>query len=342
MKQEIKFVSNPELEFVKKDYRGNVVIDGIFCNTAHTKDHSPMWGVVRWKLSPNPQREEKKRDSFALKTVIDNSFTENRDNVIVWLGHSSFYIRLNGTVYITDPIESDLPTAKREVAVPYSIGELGKIDYVLISHAHFDHFDIPTLKKTVAANPDIEILGPLGMSALLKEKSFASVKKQEAGWFQTFKTENNAVTFLPSKHWSRRGIFDFNKVLWGGFAITSDSTKIYFAGDTAKEPDFFASIDSVYNGFDVCFIPVGSYSPPFLMEDEHVNPEEALELFQTVHGKHFIPMHYGTYDMSDEPLGEPIGRLKANAQKTGVIDRIHDISAGEALYIDNLLEKSEN
>jgi L-ascorbate metabolism protein UlaG (beta-lactamase superfamily) len=338
MKHEIKFVSNPDLEFVKRDYRGNIVIDGIFCN-ADVKDKSPTWKVVKWKLSPNPQRAEKKKDTFRLKTVIDKSFIENNDDVIIWLGHSFFYMRLNGTVYLTDPIESNLPTAKRKIAVPYEINELGKIDCILLSHAHFDHFNIPTLEKIVAANPKVEILGPLGMNTLLKGEKFASIKRQEAGWFQTFKTENNTITFLPAKHWSRRGLLDFNKVLWGGFAITSGSTKIYFSGDTAKEPDFFAAIDSIYNGFDLCFIPVGSYSPRFLMEEEHVNPEEAIELFQTVHGKHFIPMHYGTYDLSDEPLGEPIRLLKENALQMDIINRIHDISVGEPLYLDNLFNK---
>jgi L-ascorbate metabolism protein UlaG (beta-lactamase superfamily) len=338
MKHEIRFVSNPDLEFVKSDYRGNIVIDGIYCNT-EIKDKPPTWKVVKWKLSSNPQKEEKKKDTFMLKTVNDNSFTENNDNVTVWLGHSFFYIRLDGTVYVTDPVESNLPTAKREIATPYSIDELGKIDYILVSHAHFDHFDIPTLEKIVAANPEVEILGPLGINTLLKEKKIASIKRQEAGWFQTFKTKNHTITFLPARHWSRRGLFDFNKILWGGFAISSKSIRIYYAGDTAKELDFFTAIDSVYNGFDLCFIPVGSYSPRFLMEEEHVNPEEALELFQIVNGKHFIPMHYGTYDLSDEPLGEPIKLLKENAQKMDIIDRIHDISAGKPLYIDNLFDK---
>ncbi|MDR2774565.1 MAG: MBL fold metallo-hydrolase [Tannerella sp.] len=337
MKHEIKFVSNPDLAFVKKDFRGNVVIDGIFCN-ADVKDKPPTWKAVKWKLSANPQREEKKKDTFKLETVIDRSFIENNDDVTLWLGHSFFYIRLDGTVYLTDPIESDLPTAEREVAVPYGINELGKIDYILLSHAHFDHFDIPTLKKIVAANPDVEILGPLGMNTLLKGDPFVSVSRQEAGWFQTYKTGEHTITFLPAKHWSRRGLFDFNNILWGGFAISSKSIKIYFAGDTAKEPDFFSAIDSLYKGFDLCFIPVGSYSPRFLMEEEHVNPEEALELFQTLNGKHFIPMHYGTYDLSDEPLGEPIERLKENARRMGIIDSIHDISVGEPVYIDKLFD----
>jgi L-ascorbate metabolism protein UlaG (beta-lactamase superfamily) len=335
---EIKFVSNPELEFVKSDYKGNIVIDGIYCNGL-TKDKPPTWKVVKWKLSSNPQKKEKKRETFALKVVVDNSFKTNENDVIIWLGHSSFYIRLNGTTYLIDPITSDLPTSKRKVANPYDMNELGKIDYILISHVHYDHFDVSTLEKVVNLNPEVAILGPLGISTLLNGKKFASIKRQEAGWFQTFKTDNNTITFLPARHWSRRGLLDFNKVLWGGFAISSNTFKIYFAGDTARETDFFAAINEVYKGFDVCMIPIGSYSPRFLMEEEHVNPQEALELFQMVNGKYFIPIHYGTYDLSDEPLGEPVRLLKENAQKIGVVDKILDISVGKPLYTDNILNK---
>jgi L-ascorbate metabolism protein UlaG (beta-lactamase superfamily) len=336
---EIKFVSNPELEFVKPDYKGNIVIDGIFCN-GPAKDKSPTWKAIKWKLSSNPQRKEKKQDTFRLEVIKDMSFRANGDDVIIWLGHSSFYIRLRGTTYLIDPIMSNLPTSKRKVANPYTMEELGKIDYVLISHVHFDHFDVKTLKKTVELNPDVEILGPLGIGSLLKGKQFASVKRQEAGWFQTFKTDGgDTITFLPARHWSRRGLLDFNKVLWGGFAISSNSLKIYFAGDTARETGFFTAINGIYKGFDLCMIPIASYSPRFLMEEEHVNPQEALELFRIVNGRYFIPVHYGTYDLSDEPMGEPLRLLRENAQKMGIIDRIPDIFAGKPLYTDNFLNK---
>lgn len=334
MKQEIKFVSNPDLEFIKSGYKGNIVIDGIYCNT-DAKGKVPNWGLVKWIFSSNPQKEEKKKETFRLKTERDLSFKENEDDVIIWLGHSSFYIRLNGIVYITDPIMSDLPTSKRKVDNPYPAEELGKIDYILISHTHFDHFDIPTLEQLVTYNPGVEILCPLGAASLLKKKKFNAVKTQEAGWFQTYKTEKNTISFLPAKHWTRRGLFDFNKILWGGFAISSNSLKIYFAGDTAEELNFSSEINELYNGFDFCFIPIGAYSPQFLMKSEHVNPQEALTLFQTVNGKHFIPMHYGTYDLSDEPLGEPIRLLNEKAQQTGVADKILVMTVGKPLYIKN-------
>jgi L-ascorbate metabolism protein UlaG (beta-lactamase superfamily) len=332
MEHEMKFISNPELKSVRSDYKGNILIDGRFSNSL-IKDKVPTWNAIKWKLLVNPQKEEKRKDDFSLKVIIDSSFKDNKDNVIIWLGHSFFYIRLNGTVYLTDPIISNLPIIKRNAANPYTMRELGKIDYILISHTHFDHFDIPTLEKIIESNPNVEILGPLGMNTLLKNKKFTSIKRQEAGWFQTFKTENNTVTFLPAKHWSRRGLFDFNKILWGSFAISSSSFKIYFAGDTAKELDFFSSINSIYNGFDVCLIPIGSYSPRFLMEEEHVNPQEALELFRTLNGKCLIPMHYGVYDMSDEPIGEPIRLLKENAKEKDILHKIFDVSIGDPLYL---------
>jgi L-ascorbate metabolism protein UlaG (beta-lactamase superfamily) len=333
--EKIEYIFNPELEMIKNGYEGNITIDGIFCNGL-TKDKAPTGKVIKWKLSSNPQQKEKKEDNFSLDIVIDTSFQNNNDDLIVWLGHSSFFMRIKGVTYITDPIMSNLPTSKRKVPNPYEISTLGKIDYILISHAHFDHFDITTLKEIVKKNPKTEILGPMGINKLLDDKVFESIKTQEAGWFQKFDTGSlNEIVFLPAKHWHRRNLFDFNKVLWGGFGVRAGDLKIYFAGDTAKEDDFFNQINEIYNGFDICMIPIGAYSPQFLMKDEHVNPEEAIGIFQQVKGGYFIPMHYGTYDLSDEPLGEPIKRLNNHASEKGLKDKMLNLAVGESLYLNS-------
>lgn len=141
-KKKVEYAFNPNLKFIKKGYKGNIVIDGIFCNGL-SKDKAPIGKVIKWKLSSNPQKKEKKEDTFQLNIAIDSTFQKNQHNLMIWLGHASYFMRINGVTYITDPITSDLPTSKREVANPYEISTLGKIDYVLISHAHFDHFDIP-------------------------------------------------------------------------------------------------------------------------------------------------------------------------------------------------------
>ncbi len=328
----VKYVSNPNLESVKQDFKGNAMIDNIYSNYT-VKAKAPLWDVIKWKLSINPQKKEKEKDTFCLKTEKDLSFLNNKRDVMVWLGHSFFYIRLNGIIYVTDPIISNLPTSKRKIESPYTVEELGKIDYVLISHNHYDHFDTPTLQKLAKHNPKMEFFCPLGISDLLNSINLNSMKRQEAGWYQTYKTKSNTVTLVPAKHWSRRGLFDFNKSLWGGFVISSDSLKIYFAGDTAEELKFFSDINEIYNGFDFCLLPIGAYKPQFLMKEEHLNPKEALRLFQKVNGKYFIPMHYGTYDLSDEPLGEPIKLLCSEAEKLNLSEKIRPLIVGKPFYL---------
>lgn len=339
-KKKIEYAFNPNLEFISESSKGNIVIDGIFCN-GMKKDKAPVGKVIRWKLSKNPQREVKKREKFELHIKIDTTFKNSREDVIVWLGHSSFFLRIGGITYLTDPIFSDLLTSKRKVLNPYEVQTLGEIDYVLISHAHFDHLDIPSLKKIVKFSPDVEILGPLGLGELLKDVEFRFIKCQQAGWFQRYKTSGgNEITFLPAKHWHRRGFFDFNKVLWGGFGIKSGNMKLYFAGDTAVEMDFFRQINDIYRGFDYCIMPIGAYSPHFLMADEHVNPVEALEAFKVLNGHYFIPMHYGTYDLSDEPLGEPIKLLREYAECENVSNRIIEMAVGQTLYINTRIGRN--
>ena len=109
---------------------------------------------------------------------------------------------------------------------------------------------------------------------------------------------------MPAKHWNKRGLTDFNKTLWGSFIIKSNNKTIYFAGDTAVG-NHFKEIAEFFPKIDVALMPIGAYKPEFIMKDAHISPWEALEAFNHLQAKLFIPMHYGTYDLSDEPFGEP-------------------------------------
>ncbi len=333
MSSQIKYVYNPDLEFIKPDFKGNIVVDGRFSNTEEKRKPS-VWKILKWKFSRNPQAKEKKNSRFKLEIERDLSFLQNNNDVILWLGQSSFYIRLEGVVYITDPILSDLFIQKRKAESPYSIQELGNIDYVLISHVHYDHCDIPTLKLIAKHNPHVEILSPLGATSLLNKKGLKNIKKQEAGWFQKYKTEKNTLCFLPAKHWSRRSLFDLNKVLWGSFSIASEKIKIFFAGDTAEDLELFTEVHNVFQGFDYCLMPIGAYKPSYVMQSEHVSPKEALNVYQVLKGKCFIPMHYATFDLSDEPLGEPIQYLKQEAKRMGIADELSIIPLGKPFYLE--------
>ncbi len=329
-KNSIEFKYNHQLPILKNDWRGNIMINKKFYNDA-IPVKSPIKDVIKWKLSSNPQKKEKERDKFQLSiTPIKNINKEI--NQIIWLGHASFLIILNKKAILTDPCFYDIPTAKRLVDLPLKIEQLKQIDYLLISHDHRDHFDVKSVQQIVNINPNLEILTPLNFKQLLLKNNIKTTHLQEAGWYQQYKTDKSLeIIFLPTKHWGRRGIFDYNKVLWGSFLIKSNEKTIFFSGDTAYSL-IFKSINKDFGNFDICLLPIGAYSPSFIMSQSHATPQEAYQIFNDLKGKLFIPMHYGTYDLSDEPLGEPLKLLDACFENK---TKLKKLNVGESYIIES-------
>ncbi len=324
MKKEIKY--NPKLPFIREGIQGNLCIDGEFV-FEERKDKLPYKTLLKWITSGNPQRREKKADTFRPDIIHGTDFLSTTHNKIVWLGHSSFFIQMNGKKILTDPVFYDLtPLLRRRHGLPCSVSHFTTIDYILLSHGHRDHLDIPTLKKLVRQNPDIEVLCPLGFIKLLKGIGFKHV--HEAAWWQQYKTEDIEFTFLPAKHWNRRFITDYNTTLWGSFAIRHEQRSIYFAGDTGYGPHF-KEIGNHFETFDICLMPVGAYKPKYVMEWAHTSPEEAVQGFHELNGKVFIPMHYGTFDLSDEPASEPVSMLNYLKDNKNLIGNLNILKVGE-------------
>ncbi|MFN8284249.1 MAG: MBL fold metallo-hydrolase [Chitinophagales bacterium] len=299
---------NSALKFIRDDIKGNLVIDNEFVFDKK-KDKLPFERLAKWIMTRNPQRSEKKNDRFAPNVITNTSFITNNTDKIVWLGHSSFYIQLNGKRILTDPVYYNLtPFLKRKHKLPCAVSDIKGIDYILLSHGHRDHLDEPTLKRLAKQNPNCEVLCPLGFVKMLRKIGFTKI--QEAGWWQQYNVTDLEIVFLPAKHWNRRFITDYNTTLWGSFAIKSATTSVYFAGDTGYDKHF-KEISNYFSGFDVCLMPVGAYKPKFVMEWAHTSPEESVQGFHELKGKTFIPMHYGTFDLSDEPASEPKKLLEA-------------------------------
>ena len=129
---------------------------------------------------------------------------------------------------------------------------------------------------------------------------------------------------MPVRHWNRRGLLDFNKTLWGSFIIRHNGTNIYFAGDTSMGDHFYETAN-MFPEIDYCLLPVGAYKPENIMQDAHLSPQEAYEAFKILGGKRFIPMHFGTYDLGDEPLGEPQRILETYADKNTKILKVGEV-----------------
>ena len=304
-----KFIYNSSLPFVKNNYNGNRLEKGRFTNFPFADPDPSFKKVIRWKMGANPQQAQKKADPFKLEVEFMPRLPEIKENFLIWLGHASFYIQYEGVKMITDPVFGSLPLVKRKAALPIAIEELNDLDYILISHTHRDHFDKTSIKRLLEQNKHVEILGPLRMGELIKEVN-DTARFQEAGWYQKFDTKKNIkLSFLPAVHWHRRTLFDYNKILWGSFMLSGGSKKVYFAGDSGYDRHFQEIFDTVGKQ-DICLMPVGAYKPPFLMKSSHMSPEEAVKAAHILKAETFIPMHYGTFDISDEPLGEPLTRLR--------------------------------
>ncbi len=296
-------ILNKELLTINPDWVGNIKIDGEFVNFANKDKKFSLIDILKWKLlSHNPQADEKRSDKFQLQLVEGNNWLTSGEDVIVWLGHASFFIRLGGTTFITDPVFYNMSFIKRQVGIPCAVSSIKNINYILLSHGHRDHFDKKTISKLIASNPEVTALVPLNNGSYFKNKE---VNFQEAGWYQKYETANQVeVYFMPSKHWNRRGLLDFNTTLWGSFIIKHNNITIYFAGDTAIG-NHFSEIANIFQDIDYCILPIGAYKPANIMQEAHMSPREAYKAFKIMKARAFIPMHFGTYDLADEPLGEP-------------------------------------
>lgn len=323
----ITYAKNPNLKIVKEAWEGNRMIDGEFANGGKKDKQIVPLDILKWKLSKNPQQEEKKNDSFKLKVVYNSEFTNSNEDMILWLGHATFFIRLNGIAFITDPILSNLPFMKRLSELPCKVSDLKNVDFMLLSHGHRDHFDKKSVKQLFRNNPNIEALIPLKLGRFFKENN---IPFQEAAWYQKYKTEKNVeVFFMPAKHWNRRGLLDFNKTLWGSFVVRVGDKSVFFAGDTSYG-EHFKEIGKIFPNLDYCLMPIGAYKPEYLMKQSHLSPNEALQAFRDLGGKTFVPMHYATFDLANEPLGEPL-RIIETARPN---HNIRILNIGEELLLN--------
>jgi L-ascorbate metabolism protein UlaG (beta-lactamase superfamily) len=313
VKQPYTYQSNPDLKIVKPGWPGNKVIGSQFANGEEL--YVPkMANVWKWKFSPNPQKAEKEQDDYRPAVMANPDLFRATEDAIVWLGHASFLIRVAGITFLTDPVLFDLPLMKRRTPLPCPPQAFHPIDYLLLSHGHLDHLDARSMKLIYAQNPGLKAFGPLAMAKLIHQM-VPGLPLQEAGWYQQFNLEKPAgleLFFLPAAHWHRRGLTDMNKVLWGSFLIRTPGRMIFFAGDTALK-GHFEEIRQLFGAPDICILPVGAYKPAFLMQQSHLNPHEAVEAFHRLGGQTFVPMHYGTFDLSDEPAGEPVRLLQQMA-----------------------------
>jgi L-ascorbate metabolism protein UlaG (beta-lactamase superfamily) len=202
----------------------------------------------------------------------------------------------------------------------------------LLSHGHRDHCDQASLKKIYQNNQSL-LLTSLGLGKFVKTW-LPKVNYQEAGWYQQYQTHHPdlKIFYLPAQHWSNRMLWDINKMLWGSFIIQYKNTTIFFGGDSGYSA-YTNEIAALFPSIDFAMIGVGAYTPDFMMQDVHTSPDEAMVIAKEMNVKNFIPMHYGTFDLADEPMGEPLRILSAYKAQNKMPFSIHLPAVGEAVVV---------
>lgn len=309
---------NPDLKTVLPSWEGTPVDqDGRFMN--HEFPYLAKFSsLIKWMTQKNPDKQFKKNDPWKMPVLKDDAFLASKDDMIVPLGHATFFVRLAGKQILIDPVIGKIPATKRHSEFPIDPQQLKNLDYILVSHAHYDHCDKPSLRLLQQLNPQAKFLTGLGMGKIIRPWTKDNII-EEAGWYQQYETHPPVeIVFVPSRHWSNRTPLDTNKSLWGGFVLKSKDKTVYYGGDSGYG-NHFETIGTLFPEIDVAMIGAGAYSPKWFMSPLHQDPENAVQAFHDTGAKTMIPFHYGTFDMSDEPLSAP-ERILAALESAGKIN----------------------
>lgn len=282
--------------------------DGRFYNPWRGGEGRSFFDFLKWKFSTNPYKEEKKKKpEFHIQTPDFKALEKQKGDWFVWLGHSTILMRAGGLVIMTDPVLWDVNfLVKRQTALPIDPASLPKVDIVLISHGHYDHLDTKSIKFLKERFDPFFVTGP-GYKGYFN--SLGITRHASIDWSEEYPYGGVKITSLPVQHWSKRMFSDGNRMLWCSFLIEHGEKKYYWVGDSGYY-NGFTDIGEKYGPIDIFFGPIGAYEPRWFMKENHMNPEEALEVAKDVKAKVFVPIHWGTFDLSDEPLDLPVRRLK--------------------------------
>ena len=244
--------------------------------------------------------------------------TPSSTDYLVWIGHATYLINKDGLTILTDPVFSKRASPvrfagpKRLIPPAIPIDKLTKIDVITVSHNHYDHLDLRSLKMIYKANPDAIFLVPKGDKRRLERRGIENVK--EFLWWEEIEINGSKFTFTPVQHWSARGIADRNKSLWGGWFMELKTESIYHARDTGYSGDFIETKERLGSP-SLGLIPVGAYAPRWFMKTNHVNPPEAIQVALDLESKRNFGMHWGTFQLTDEAIMEPPELLKQSLKE---------------------------
>jgi L-ascorbate metabolism protein UlaG (beta-lactamase superfamily) len=278
--------------------------------------------------------------AWSVKPDLEWLRANRTETTVTWLGHAGILLQMDGFNILMDPVFSDRASPvswmgpPRQVPSPVQVTDLPPIDLVFISHNHYDHLDRPTVLALKALQPGARYLVPLGMKQWFVAEGITAVR--EIDWWDTVDAGSLRLHLTPAQHWSKRTAFDRNEALWGGVLVESRGAKPWrflYTGDTGYSQDFVA-IRKRLGRVDLAAIPIGSYEPRDFMRVQHTNPEDAVQILLDLEAGAAFGVHWGTFELTQEPFDQPPADLAAARAKLGVApERFFVMKHGETRRI---------
>jgi N-acyl-phosphatidylethanolamine-hydrolysing phospholipase D len=285
-------------------------------------------GVLKWKLGFGAEEKRSSSDATSSDTTLPTVVPPDLEAIhnpapdaiqVTWIGHASFLIQCGDVSILIDPVFAThcsplpVPSLRRRQAPGISWHDLPPIDVVLITHNHYDHLDAAVVKKLA---PSTHFIVPEGLDSWMQKKGVEQTSAMP-WWKQISVASGIQITCCPAQHASARTPMNRDQSHWCGWLIEWRGRKIYHSGDTGYCPHF-KEIGNRFGPIDLAMLPIGAYSPRWLMEPMHVTPEEAVQIHGDIKSKQSIACHWGTFRLTDEPVMEPLQRLEAATQKQGL------------------------
>lgn len=262
-----------------------------------------LWRVLRLLLFEGGWAQRDWCDASKIQVQIGQHLPSppSQGFSITWLGHAGFLVRTRATNVLIDPVLSvSLFGIPPRLTPPgLTVAELPRIDAVLLSHDHSDHFDQATLARLPR---ETQICVPVGVHRWFRRNGFHHVV--EFNWWQGLAIGDVVVTFVPAHHWSGRSPWTLFRSLWGGWVVDAGSEQLYHSGDTAYGP-VFHDIAQRFANISAALLPVGAFEPRWLQRGSHMSPREAVQAFMDLGARRMVPMHWGTFVLGTEPILAP-------------------------------------
>jgi N-acyl-phosphatidylethanolamine-hydrolysing phospholipase D len=268
---------------------------GRFFNPWGPRPHG-VAAVLRWKLSPNPY-DKRRQPEIPVVPHDGTPLGSHGDGTLTWVGHATFAIEDAGSVVLTDPhFGPRALVPRRKVAPGVPLSAVPADAFAVLSHNHYDHLDRWTVARLAAG---VRWYVPPGMARWFRRRGIGGVT--EVDWWQQVRHDGWTLTALPAQHWSNRLSQGRNAALWCSWLLDSGRRRYYFAGDTGAFHGF-REIGRRFPGIDVALLPIGAYEPRWFMADQHMDPAQALDAFRDLRARRMVGMHWGCFDLTDEPV----------------------------------------